>query len=602
MSRVTTVVKLGALLAPLTACAVEDVGTSAYAHESPPAPTMGFVTFLGGSGADEVLDIVGTTGSSPRVFAVGASNSPNFPVTLGPPVGTAPTVGCDACPQDAFAARYDAPGRLRWAIAIGGPGYHRASAAAVALDLDLFVGGSAATLPADALANTADPTFAGGSTPERGAEDGFVCRLDGASGAIEWCTFVGGDGPGGVQGLALDPSGDGVVAVLTTRAGETFDPVYTAALAGGHRATPAGADTLVVRIAGDGSAFTWATFVGGTGDETGTPSIALDGTGVHVLTGTTSTDAPTPRGLSSAAAGVYYANLSLDGTTLRYGTYLGGPGDRTDGRALAPDGDGRVVVGLTTTSAALPTTSGALQSTFAGAGAGGCTTAGDGDLWLAVIDPAQDGAASLDAATYLGRAHGDRLGGLGLDRTTDLITIAGRTHASDFPVESSGGDAVQSFNGPPCTAVAGSADGFIAYLPITLTGLFYSSYLGGSSPDGMTTAGTAGSLRLAGGTTRSSDFRTSNPQHGWGGGASDGVVAAVGFWPLPPPTPGDAFFEDDAFAQPDAGTGVTGDDDGGCCGSAPDPRGALAVAALALLALARPGSRRPRRARVTRRA
>ena len=120
-----------------------------------------------------------------------------------------------------------------------------------------------------------------------------------------------------------------------------------------------GRDALVAKIKGDGSGVVWASFLGGSGDEGNTNSIQVDGTGVYVAMFTLSADAPTPNGFDHTLSGgsdVYLAKLSLDGSQLLYGTYIGGSGaEDTETHQLAIDGQGNAFVAVpSTTSPRLP--------------------------------------------------------------------------------------------------------------------------------------------------------------------------------------------------------------------------------------------------------
>lgn len=589
--------------------------TTAYAHESPPwdAPTDAFEPpvhnlqlsrKLGGSGSDEITALVATGTLYPQVVVAGGTDSSDFVTTDGTQVDTSTTAGCSACPSDAFVTRLRGPGDVAWSTVIGGPGFERASAIAFAADGDVFVGGSAASL--SATTGAADATFAGGTTAERGAEDGFVCRLDGETGARMWCTFVGGNGSGGVHGLVADANGDDVIVVLTTAAGEALDgdASYTAAFAGRHRATARGADTVMIRVSGDGQVFEWATYVGGTGDESGSASVVLDGGGVHVLTTTSSTDAPTPGGrITTAPAGRngYFATFAPDATTLRYGTYLGGGGDDwTPPNALAASAV--VYAAINTSSTDLPVPN-AVQATYGGGAAS--ADCGGGDGWIGALRPEQTGAASLVSATYMGGARGDEVGGLAVLGNGELV-VTGRTYSSDFPLTAQYVAQLPTLSGSACTSAPGNSDGFVVRFKAApdpaLSSRRMATYLGGRAADALGVAASPGNgdFHVLGGWTQSIDFpRRGLPQMDLNG-PRDGALVAPEYWrEMSTPVDPDAG-TDGPVAPVDAGRdGGNGadDGDGGCCGASGGPASsAILLVLAALAALARPTSR-GRRAR-----
>lgn len=586
--------------------------TTAYAHESqppfdappdapvPPLTPLYLSSYLGASGADDIAAAAVKDGTYPRVFVGGSTSSADFPTTNDSPVDTRTQIGCSACPADAFVQRRDAPGDVVWSTVIGDQGFERVAALAIATDGDVFAAGSAASLPM--TTNAADATFAGGSTAERGDEDGFVCRLDGETGAIEWCTFVGGNGSGGVTGLAYDANGDDVVVVMNTVASESLDgdAAYNAGFSGRHRATAQGADTVAIRISGDGTTFEWATYVGGSGDESASPSVALVASAVHVLTTTSSTDAPTPSGHTTAApAGrnAYLASFSADGTMLRYGTYLGGAGDDwTAPHALV---DAVVVyAAVNTTSADMPTRN-AAQATYGGGGSTGC---GDGDGWVGAIIPSTSGAGSFVSGTYVGGSRGDEIGGLTVTGAGEVV-VSGRTYSSDFPTAATHVPFQAMLNSVDCTSAPGNSDGFLVqYLAggsAPLSARKIATYLGGAVADHFAAAASPynGAFFVLAGATASTNFPVRQAFQTTRRGESDGVLVVPEYWRAPGEPVVDAGTTPDALGNFDASSAID-EGGGGCCGAS-DGRAssaAMALVVLALVAARRRATSRDRRA------
>lgn len=544
-------------------------------------------SYLGASAAEEIAAAAVKDGTYPRVFVGGSTSSADFPTTNNSPVDTRTQIGCSACPSDAFVQRLDAPGEVVWSTVIGDQGFERVAAVAVATDGDVFAGGSAATLPM--TTGAADATFAGGSTAERGEEDGFVCRLDGDTGAIEWCTFVGGNGSGGVAGLAYDANTDSVVVVMNTVASESLDgdASYNAAFSGRHRATAQGADTVAIRLSGNGQTFVWATYVGGSGDESASPSVALVANAVHVLTTTSSTDAPTPSGhTATAPAGrnAYLASFSADAMTLRYGTYLGGAGD--DWTAPHSLVDALVVyAAVNTTSSNMPTRN-AAQATYGGGGSSGC---GDGDGWVGAIITALSGTDSLASATYVGGSRGEEIGGLSVVGDGSVV-VSGSTYSSDFPTTATHVPFQAALNGTDCTGAAGSSDGFLVQYvsdggpPLRTRKI--ATYIGGAVADAFAVAASPfnGPFFVLAGVTASTNFPTRQAFQTTLRGASDGVLVVPEYWR--------AVGEPVVDAGPDAARDAPGGIDagnaideggGGCCGAG---GGGASSAAMALVVLA----------------
>jgi hypothetical protein len=238
----------------------------------------------------------------------------------------------------------------------------------------------------------------------------------------------------------------------------------------------------------------YSTYLGGTYEDASS-SIAVDFQGRIYVTGrTSSTDFPTLNSvqptLSSRADGSYpvdafVAQLTADGTALRYATFLGG--SKSDfGQGIVVDSRGQATVTGITLSPDFPTHN-ALQPDFGG-----------GEFDAFVTQLTADGAA-LRYSTYLGGSEEERVGGIAVDRRGQVV-LAGSTRSTNFPIK----NALQpAFGG-------GYIDGFVTQL--TADGaLSYSTYLGGSDIDeGSGIAVDPQGRAYVTGWTSSSNFPTKN--------------------------------------------------------------------------------------------
>jgi Beta-propeller repeat len=147
--------------------------------------------------------------------------------------------------------------------------------------------------------------------------------------------------------------------------------------------------------------------------------------------------------------------------TLDFSTFLGGSGlDRA--YAVAVDAAGNSYVTGQTSSKDFPVTSGALQTKLA---------ANSQAAFVAKFNP----AGGLVYATYLG-GRGVTFGdGIAVDQFGDAY-VTGKTTSANFPVM----NALQSKYG------GGQSDAFAAKLNATGTALLYSTYLGGSGDENVT--------------------------------------------------------------------------------------------------------------------
>ena len=231
----------------------------------------------------------------------------------------------------------------------------------------------------------------------------------------------------------------------------------------------------------------YSTYLGGS-DSDNVRDLAVDGEGnVYVVETTSSPDLPTTPGAYDGSYNgdldAFVAKLSSDGSTLLYGTYLGGSGeDRGD--AIAVDDEGNVYVTGHTYSTDFPTTPGALDTSLKGGR----------DVFVAKLSPAGD---SLVYSTYLGGDSWDYGHCIAVGDDGSAY-VGGFTHGG-FPVTP----------GAAQTTFGGSGDGFVVRLSTDGSSMVYSTYLGGWSWEGI--AGIAvdreGNAYLATGTD-SSDFPT----------------------------------------------------------------------------------------------
>jgi len=178
-------------------------------------------------------------------------------------------------------------------------------------------------------------------------------------------TFLGGSSHELGAGIKVDGAGKAYLVGTTQSPGFPTSP-------GAFRRTGAPSnvsEVFVSKLNPAGTALVYSTFLGKTGSEAAT-GITLDATGNAWLTGITgSTDFPvTPDAFDltfNGGADAFVAELSADGSSLLYSTYLRGTqSEGVDQLALGADGD--VYVTSYTHSLDFPTTAGAFDIVFNG--------------------------------------------------------------------------------------------------------------------------------------------------------------------------------------------------------------------------------------------
>ena len=355
----------------------------------------------------------------------------------------------------------------------------------VALDADgnVYIVGQTRDLPAapGSLSNITGTSF-----------DIFVLKLNPTGTEVLYFAVFGGSGRELGTGIEVDAAGSAYVTGWTF---STDFPVTPGAaqttFGGGSR------DAFAAKLTPDGSAFEYATFIGGSTFEDGS-GIGVDAQGRAVVVGTTgSSDFLTTPGALELARPVttrsaFLTRLSADGSTFEWSALVGGS-DRDEARAVALDADGSAWIAGYTTSTDFPVTAGAYQSELRGSD----------DAYVAHIHA--EGTAIL-AATRLGGAICTQpLAGSPCDVALAITldagnpVVAGNTLAPDFPVT----------YGSAWAGGTAFGDAFAARLNRSLTTLQLSTLIGGSSEDSASgvTTDLSGAIYLSG-STGSRNFPT----------------------------------------------------------------------------------------------
>ena len=220
----------------------------------------------------------------------------------------------------------------------------------------------------------------------------------------------------------------------------------------------------------------YSTYLGGSGEDRAN-GIVVDGSGNVTVTGRTiSTDFPTAgppyQGTPGGDFDAFVTRLDSTGSSLLYSTYLGGSGDDR-GFSIARDSGGNVYITGRTLSTNFPTTVGAFDP---GCGSDGNCNFGFMDAYVAKLNPALSGAASLVYSTYLGGSRDEEGESIAVDGSGNAY-VTGYTDSTDFPTA----NAFQPVCGMGCGS--GFVDVFVTKLNPAGSALVFSSYLGGSSSD-----------------------------------------------------------------------------------------------------------------------
>jgi hypothetical protein len=376
----------------------------AFATKLNPAGSVLYSTYLAGSLDD--ASTISTIDSSGNLCVAGNTNSPDFPTTAGA-FQTAlagavckvldPTLPPEPCPNGFIAKLSPDGSKLLYSTYLGGSKGDALMGLAVDAAGNMYVtGGTFSTDFPTANAGGLEPSFGTltcgtiGSNPKtEPCFHAFVSELKYTGEQLVYSSFLGGNGYDAGLAIAVDSTG---AAYVTGGTNSSQFPTTTGAaqttFGGGTCGNAAYLvpcpDAFVVKVAPNGTAFAYSTYLGGNNYDFGT-AIAVDSTGdAYVVGGTGSLNFPVDNssagfaGGSCKTSGTYsYPGFSFNcpnafvtvinptGSSLQFSTYLGGAsGDIAFGVALDPSGN--FYVAGSTLSATFPITPGAFQTSLTG--------------------------------------------------------------------------------------------------------------------------------------------------------------------------------------------------------------------------------------------
>lgn len=297
---------------------------------SPDGSQMSHGSFIGGRDSDNVTGVaVGMAGASQgRIYLTGDTSSTDFP-TVNPLQNRPGGRG------DAYVAVI-APDRSAYTYSTYLGGSSAETGMAIATDA------SGAAYVTGYSLGSGFPLENPIQSNWRGVSDVFVTKLVANGAALEYSTYLGGRDEDQAEGITV-ANGEVTIAGHTLSRDYPIEAAYQGQIKGDS-------DAFITRIAADGSAIVFSTFLGGAAGDMAR-DVVLDAAGnVHVAGSTSSTNFPTLdpiqnslRGLSDAMV----ASLSADGQTLLFGTYFGGSReDYARGVALGPQGS-LIITGYT---------------------------------------------------------------------------------------------------------------------------------------------------------------------------------------------------------------------------------------------------------------
>jgi len=402
------------------------------------AASLIYLTFIGGSKNDQGgMVAVDRSTTPPRLSVVGWTTSSDFPVTDASTLDGA---------SDLTVTKLNGAGNgLIFSKYFGGSGAEATqNAAGIATDSagNVFVTSdtSSTDLPMAPTGNGFSTVYGGGTS------DGFLAEFASGSGALLYSSYFGINATVGSAGVAVDANGNAYVAGFTS-----LPSIFPATNAFQQTYGGGAFDGFVMQINPKlgASGLVYASLLGGSQadqamaisvDTTVPPDAYITGTthSPDFIPGSGVANAPYQAALhgSSNAFLAVISQTAAGVPSIQYESYLGGAG--TD------EGQGIAVVSSTQVYVAGSTSSGDFPALCSLQG-----FSGSQDAFLAELNPATGGAASLLYTTFLGGSVTSEANAVAADSTADAI-IFGDTMSHEYPLAANMNNGFQ----PTCTSCA----------------------------------------------------------------------------------------------------------------------------------------------------
>ena len=421
------------------------------------ADSLVYLTFIGGS-AIESGGLVAVDAAGNLAIA-GTTTSVDYPVTDTSKLTTGT--------NDATVTEIDPTGsKLVYSTIFGGNGVEAAQGSGgIALDAsgNIFVSSDTSSTNLPVTSGAFQPTYGGGIS------DGFLAVFQPSTAPhLKYCTYLGINAEAAVGGVAVDAAGNAYLAGFTTDPGTTF-PTKNA-FQGTYAGDPDDSFLMKIFPGANGVAdLIYATLLGG-GDLDEAYAVAVDTEtppNAYVTGTTQSTNFPTSGSVAAyqtalhanatanAFLSVIAQNPTTGATSLAYSTYLGGS-EIDAGQAITLIAANSVYVTGSTVSFDFPWLNN-LQPYN-----------GNGDAFVAKLDPTSAGAASLIYSTPLAgsaptggtvTAQGQGIAA-GIISGNASVYLVGQTTAADFPTAGNLGNGFQLICGS-CQETPPASNGFV---------------------------------------------------------------------------------------------------------------------------------------------
>lgn len=390
-----------------------------------------YSTLFGGNNLDFGLSLA--LDQAGHAYVAGFTQAADFPTTAA---------GYWGGWTDAFAVKVAPDGsNLLYSLLLGGADSDYGYAIAAEADGNAYVTGYTSSANFVPIPAALDTTLSG--------DEAFLVKLNPA-GETVYATFLGGSASDRGYGVAVDTAGRVYITGFT----DSYDFPVTPGVADSIFNPGDGGDAFVAQIAPNGASLVYATFLGGSHNDSG-EDVIVDAEGSAYVTGTTSSvNFPTTAGAYQATcngcnqtypiADIFVTKLHPNGA-LAYSTFLGG-GNYEWGYGLALSEINQVYLAGDTRSTDFPVTPGAFDSTLNG----------DGDAIVAklqlrpdsVVTPPTPVPTHTCAPTPLGTITvGNEPRGIAIDSARQRVYVANYSSDSVSVIDSNTNTVIQTIPG-----------------------------------------------------------------------------------------------------------------------------------------------------------
>ena len=394
---------------------------------------LDYSTYLGGNYGDYASGIA--VDSSGHVYVTGVAYSADFPVTDG---AFQKVNNATHNYYNAFVTKLNSTGSaLIYSTYLGGDDHDGASAIAIDSEGHAYVTGFSFSTDFP-VTSGAFQKVNNSQTAYCNCDNAFVTKLNSTGSALIYSTYLGGKGNTNfgdhANAIAVDASDH---AYVTGTASSTDFPVTSSAFQKVNNAAVF-SNAFITKLNFSGSDLKYSTYLGGSGNASygdSANAIAVDDEGHAYVAGyASSPDFPVTSGafqMVNNGQNAFVTKLNIEGSDLKYSTYLGGSGSGLfDGAsAIAVDASGHAYVTGYTYSTDFPVTSGAFQKD---------NKSKYGSTFVTELNTE---GSDLKYSTYLGGSgsaaanNGDGAAGIAMDAAGNVY-IAGSAYSIDFPVTS----------------------------------------------------------------------------------------------------------------------------------------------------------------------